>query len=66
MSLHIVSNFLQLGEVVDFVHLGGFGAWHCKILVHDFLVVDDAVALYRQGDAVNLSVLALESQVGVI
>ena len=66
MGLHILNNFFQFGEVVDFIYLSGFGARHCEVLVQNLLVVDNAVTFYCQRHPVNLAVLTLQCQVRII
>ena len=62
MMVFVVGNFLELGEAVDLLHRGGLGAIELEVLLHDGVVVDDAVALDGERNAVDLVVVTLERE----
>ena len=62
VGLDVLGRFLELVEALDLVDGLDFRVGQCEVLVHDGLVVDDAVAFQGEGHAVCLPVVALQRE----
>ena len=62
VGLDVLGRFLELVEALDLVDGLDLRVGQCEVLVHDGLVVDDAVAFQGEGHAVCLPVVALQRE----